>query len=176
MSKTSEIWDWIRSIAIAIILALLIRTFVFEVYEVDGGSMFPTLENSERLVANKLAYRFDTPEPGDIIVFQFVPGTDYIKRVIGVGGDTIEILEGNVYRNGDLLEEPYLVEDPVIQDYGPVEVPEGYYFVLGDYRENSRDSRDPQVGFVSIERIKGKASMIIWPLMNIRFLGKAADR
>lgn len=176
MSKSREVWEWVRSIAIAVILALLIRAFVFEVYEVEGGSMIPSLEDQERIVANKLVYHFGSPEQGDIIVFEFDQHTDYIKRVIGVGGDTIEIYDGKVYCNGIKLEEPYLSDDMIINDYGPVVVPEGHYFVMGDNRKDSRDSRDPLVGFVSLERIKGKASLIIWPLSSIRAVNKAAEK
>jgi signal peptidase I len=171
MNRSREVWDWIRSIAIAVLLALVIRFFLFEVFVVEGRSMYPTLEDHERLVVNKLIYRFDDPRPGDIIVFEYEPGRDFIKRVIGVGGDTILIEAGQVYRNGILLAEPYLIEGMEPQDHGPLEVPPGYLFLMGDFRRNSMDSRDPRVGLVSVERIKGRAFFIFWPPWDARVIG-----
>ncbi len=170
MNRSREVWEWVRSIAIAVLLALVIRFFLFEVFVVEGRSMYPTLQDHERLVVNKLVYRFDEPQPGDIVVFEYEPGRDFIKRVIGVGGDTIEIRGGEVYRNGVLLEEPYLSERMDSPDYGPVVVPYGYFFLMGDYRRNSMDSRDPRVGFVSLEKIKGRALFIFWPPFETRVI------
>lgn len=172
--KSREIWEWVRSIAVAVLLALVIRFFLFEVFVVEGSSMYPTLEDHERLVVNKLVYRFDTPHPGDIIVFEFDAGRDFIKRVIGVEGDTIEIRDGRVSRNGILLDEPYLVHDVEMQEFGPVVVPPGCVFLMGDYRRNSMDSRDPRVGFVSLERVKGRAFLIFWPPWGARVLDHEA--
>jgi signal peptidase I len=171
MSKSREVWEWVRSITVAVLLALVIRFFLFEVFVVEGRSMYPTLEEHERLVVNKLVYRFDEPHPGDIIVFEFEPKRDFIKRVIGVGGDIIAIQDGVVYRNGEMVDEPYLLDemDPQ-QSYGPVEVPPGYLFLMGDFRRNSMDSRDPRVGFVSLERVKGRAFLIFWPPLEARVL------
>ncbi|HOB86259.1 MAG TPA: signal peptidase I [Bacillota bacterium] len=169
-SKSKEIWEWIRSIGIALAVALFIRIFLFEFFVVEGRSMYPTLDENERLVVNKFIYRFESPQPGDIVVFQFEPHRDFIKRVIGVEGDTIEIKDGRVFRNGKLMEEPYLLEDMEPQDFGPVLVPPGTVFLLGDYRMNSLDSRDPSVGFVSLEQIKGKALYVFWPIWEARSL------
>lgn len=169
MNKTKELWEWVRSIGIAVILAVLIRLFLFEVFVVEGASMFPTLDNHERLIVNKLVYRLDIPEPGDIVVFNYSSERDFIKRVIGVSGDLIEIREGAVYRNGALLEEPYISEQPWA-DFGPVEVPPGTVFLMGDNRNNSMDSRDPSVGFVSLHKVKGKAFVVFWPPGELRVL------
>jgi len=179
MLPSREAWEWVRSIAVAVVLALVIRFFLFEVFVVEGRSMYPTLEEHERLVVNKLVYRFDEPNPGDIVVFEFGPRRDFIKRVIGVGGDTIEIRNGLVYRNQELLLEPYLLNSMEQQlYYGPVQVPPGHLFLMGDYRGNSMDSRDPRVGFVSLERIKGRAFLIFWPPWELELLNenKAAQR
>ncbi len=178
MSRSREVWEWVRSIAVAILLALVIRFFLFEVFVVEGRSMFPTLEEHERLVVNKLVYRFDEPHPGDIIVFEFEPKRDFIKRVIGVGGDIIEIRDGQVYRNGEIVDEPYLLDEMDLhQSFGPVEVPPGYLFLMGDFRLNSMDSRDPRVGFVSLEKVKGRALLIFWPPFEARILSeKAAEQ
>lgn len=175
MSRSNETWEWIRSITIAVILALLIRFFIFEVFEVDGGSMYPTLEDGNRLVVDKISYRFNEPGYGDIIVFDSRIGRPFIKRLIGVGGDTVEIRGGTVFRNGDPLKEPYLLEQKDYPDYGPVEIPPGLFFMMGDYRRNSKDSRDPVVGLVSEEQIMGRACLIFWPPGEARMLsGKAA--
>lgn len=174
MSRSKEIWEWIRSIAIAVVLALLIRFFLFEVFVVEGRSMYPTLENYNRLVVDKISYRFNEPGYGDIIVFESYTGKDFIKRVIGTGGDTIEIRAGEVYRNGTLVDEPYLMGQTDYEDYGPVEVPAGCLFLMGDFRKNSLDSRNPLVGFVSKELIKGRACLIFWPPGEAKVLGGRA--
>ncbi len=175
MSKWKDIWDWLRSILIAIVLALIIRLFLFEVFVVEGRSMYPTLLETERLMVNKLAYRFDQPKIGDIVVFEFEPGRDFIKRVIGVEGDKVAIINGRVYVNNMLLSEPYLLNDMEMADYGPVEVPPGYLFMLGDYRQNSMDSRDPRVGFISFEKLKGRAFFIFWPPWEARVISKKVE-
>ncbi len=176
MGKWTEIWDWSRSILIAVVLALIIRLFLFEVFVVEGRSMYPTLHETERLMVNKLVYRIDEPKPGDVVVFEFEPGRDFIKRVIGIEGDKIEIRSGRVYINDQLLNEPYLLEDLELYDYGPVEVPQGYLFLMGDYRQNSMDSRDPRVGFVSEENLKGRAFFIFWPLWEARMISTEAEK
>lgn len=177
MSKSKEVWEWIRSIAVAVLLALVIRFFLMEVFVVEGRSMYPTLEDYERVVVNKLIYRFDEPQPGDIVVFEYEPRRDFIKRVIGVGGDIIEIRDGVVYRNGESLNEPYLLDGMDQQpNFGPVEVPPGTLFLMGDYRRNSLDSRDPRVGFVSLERIKGRAFLVFWPPGEARILGHKVEQ
>lgn len=168
-NRINELWEWVRSIGIAVILAMLIKVFCFQVFEVDGVSMNPTLADHERLIVNKLVYRMGLPEPGDIVVFKYSPQRDYIKRVIGVSGDIIEIREGMVFRNGLLLDEPYVAEKPS-SDFGPVEVPPEMIFTMGDNRNKSSDSRDPAVGFISLERVKGKAFCVIWPPQELRVL------
>jgi signal peptidase I len=175
LSKWKEVWDWLRSILIAIVLAMLIRLFLFEVFVVEGRSMYPTLIEAERVMVNKLVYRFDNPRLGDIVVFEFVPGRDFIKRVIGVEGDKIEIINGRLYINNKLLDEPYLLENMEVYNYGPVIVPPGYLFLMGDYRQNSMDSRDPRVGFISEEDIKGRAFFIFWPPWDARVISSKVE-
>jgi signal peptidase I len=175
LSKWKEVWDWLRSILIAIVLAMLIRLFLFEVFVVEGRSMYPTLIEAERVMVNKLVYRFDNPRLGDIVVFEFVPGRDFIKRVIGVEGDKIEIINGRLYINNKLLDEPYLLENIEVYNYGPVIVPPGYLFLMGDYRQNSMDSRDPRVGFISEEDIKGRAFFIFWPPWDARVISSKVE-
>lgn len=164
-----EAKEWTRSIVLAIVIAIFIRLFLFEVFLVEGSSMYPTLQNHERLIVNKATYFFKEPEKGDIIVFSFSPQRDFIKRVIAVQGDTVEISDNQVFVNGVPLDEPYL-KDYYMMNFGPVEIPGGHIFVLGDNRGNSMDSRDPAVGYVSREKVKGKAVVVFWPPFHSRLL------
>jgi len=164
-----ELWEWVRSIAIAIFLALLIRFFVVEVFLVRGQSMYPTLENGERLIVNKFIYYFYEPDYNDIVVFSYSDNEDYIKRVVGTCEDTVKIKDNTFKRNGSPVEEDYLLDEEM-EDYGPVEVPSGQLFVLGDNRNSSMDSRHDKVGFVSREEVKGRAFFVFWPLDHFRFL------
>jgi len=167
-----EIKDWLVSILIAVVLAFFIRYFIVELYMVEGPSMRPTLVNSERLVVNKFIYRFKAPEKGDVLVFRYPkdPSRDFIKRVIAVAGDTIEVKDSHVFVNGQLLNEPYILEKTIHNPYPLATVPEGHIFVMGDNRNNSEDSRFKDVGFVPLEMVKGKAVMIFWPIDNIKTL------
>jgi len=174
--KWKEVWDWVRSILIAIALALIIRMFLFEVFVVEGRSMQPTLTEAERVMVNKVVYHFEEPSQGDVVVFEHRPGRDFIKRVIGTEGDIVEVKNGRVYINGNSLEEPYLLADMEMHDYGPEEVPPGYLFLMGDYRRNSMDSRDPRVGFVSMEDLKGRAFFIFWPLPEARVIDAGVEQ
>lgn len=166
-----ELKDWIVSILIAVVLAFFIRYFIVELYMVEGPSMRPTLISGERLVVNKFLYRFKAPERGEIIVFRYPrdPSRDFIKRVIGVPGDTIEVKDGRVIRNGEVLDESYILERTK-GSYPAAKVPEGHIFAMGDNRNNSEDSRFKDVGFVPYELIKGKAMVIFWPFDHIKTL------
>ena len=161
----TEIRDWVISIAVAVALAMFIRTFVVELYLVDGPSMMPTLEHQQRLVVNKFIYKMRAPERGEILIFQYPrdKSSDFIKRVIAVPGDTIEIKDHNVYVNGELQNEDYILAKSRM-DYPKTTIPEGHVFVMGDNRNNSEDSRFPDVGFVPYELLKGKAMLVFWPL------------
>ena len=142
-----------------------IRTFVVELYLVDGPSMRPTLQHAQRLVVNKFIYHFRAPEKGEVLIFRYPkdPSRDFIKRVIAVPGDTIEIKDGNVFVNGELQNEDYILSK-CRGDYPKSTIPEGHIFVMGDNRNNSEDSRFPDVGFVPFDLIKGKAMLVFWPL------------
>lgn len=166
-----EVKDWIISILIAVVLAFFIRYFIVELYMVEGPSMRPTLVSGERLVVNKFLYRFKAPERGEVVVFRYPrdPSRDFIKRVIGVPGDTIEIQDGQVFRNGQLLDEPYILER-TRGSYPAAKVPEGHIFAMGDNRNNSEDSRFKGVGFVPYELIKGKAMVVFWPIGHMKSL------
>ena len=164
-SLGEEIKDWVVSIVIAVVLAMIIRTFVVELYLVDGPSMRPTLQHAQRLVVNKFIYHFRDPEKGEVLIFRYPkdPSRDFIKRVIAVPGDTIEIKDGNVFVNGELQNEDYILSK-CRGDYPKSTIPEGHIFVMGDNRNNSEDSRFPDVGFVPFDLIKGKAMLVFWPL------------
>lgn len=166
-----EIKDWVVSILVAVVLAFFIRYFIVELYMVEGPSMRPTLLNAERLVVNKFIYRFKAPERGDVLVFQYPRDTsrDFIKRVIAVPGDTIEIKDGKVFLNGQLQNETYILEK-TRGSFPLVTVPEGTVFVMGDNRNNSEDSRFRDVGFVSRNLIKGKAVLVFWPFDQLKTL------
>ncbi len=170
-SMGDEIADWAISIAVAVFLAFLIRQFIIELYIVDGPSMRPTLQSQERLVVNKFIYKFNPPEHGDILVFRYPRDTtrDFIKRVIAVPGDTIEIKDGRVFVNDQLLNEPYILEK-TRSEYPKATVPQGTIFVMGDNRNNSEDSRFADVGFVPYDLIKGKAMLVFWPVSEFKSL------
>ena len=163
-SLGEEAKDWAISILIALVIAFVIRYFIVELYLVDGPSMRPTLQSAERLVVNKFIYRFRAPERGEILVFRYPkdPSRDFIKRVIAVPGDTIEIKDGRVFVNQQLMNEPYILSK-TRGDYPLTTIPEGHIFVMGDNRNNSEDSRFADVGFVPYELVKGKAMMVFWP-------------
>lgn len=164
-----EIEEWIKSILLAVVLAMIIRFFFFQVTIVEGTSMVPTLQNYERLIINKAVYHLKKPQKGDIVVFNFAPHRDFIKRIVALEGDVVEIKNGQLYVNDRLREEPYLDSEHV-PDFGPALVPLDHVFVLGDNRLDSMDSRDPAVGYVSLERIEGKAALVFWPPINFRLL------
>ena len=170
-SVWKEIKDWIVSIAVALVLAFIIRTFIVELYIVEGPSMRPTLETQERLVVNKFIYRFRSPEKGEILVFRYPrdKSRDFIKRVIATEGDTVEIKDGRVYVNDKLLTEDYILEK-TRSEYAKATVPKGTIFVMGDNRNNSEDSRFVDVGFVPYDLIKGKAVVVFWPLDKLKSL------
>jgi signal peptidase I len=160
-----EIVSWAKTLASAAVYATLIVTFGFQVARVDGRSMEPTLRDQDRLIVNKLAYRFSDPRVGDIVMLLYPrdPDKSYVKRIVGLPGDTIRIEEGRVYRNGMLLPDDFIPAEDRSSDTQPVHVvPEGYYFVMGDHRNNSSDSRE--WGDLPKKYILGKISVRWWPL------------
>ena len=170
-SLGEEAKDWIISIVVAVVLAFLIRQFIVELYIVDGPSMRPTLQSQERLVVNKFIYSLRTPEKGEILVFKYPrdQSRDFIKRVIATPGDTIEIKDGRVYVNDQMLNEDYILEK-TRSEYPKATVPDGTVFVMGDNRNNSEDSRFADVGFVPYSLIKGKAILVFWPFSQFKTL------
>jgi len=186
-----EVLQWVEAIAIAVVLAILIRGFLFEPVIIEGTSMLNTLEDKDRVILNKITLAFNEPEPGDIVVIEIEPpyfnvltflndnalakrllptltGADYIKRVIAIEGDVVDIIEGYVYVNGEKVDEPYIKEDGITRQMitaMPYTVEEGKLFVMGDNRGASRDSRT--IGTIDEEQIIGIAGYRIWPINKL---------
>lgn len=156
-------------IIIAFALALFINNFIIINATVPTGSMENTIMTKSRMMGFRLSYMLKEPKSGDVIIFQYPDNEteNYVKRVIGVPGDTVEIIEGLVYINGsnEPLVEEYVKEAP-IGSFGPYKVPEDHYFVMGDNRNDSNDSRFWVNKYVSEERILGKAIFTYWPKFN----------
>lgn len=174
----SQIREWVESIAIALILALVIRTFFFQAFKIPTGSMRPTLIEGDRILVNKISYRFREPEIGEIIVFRHHLGNkekDFIKRLIAKEEDRVEIKYGNIFVNGEILKEPPILKKFYYYNRGPygekgavVYVTEDALFVLGDNSSASMDSRF--WGLIPRENVVGRAFLIYWPLTRIRIL------
>ncbi|MFF2482673.1 signal peptidase I [Paenibacillus sp. NPDC058071] len=184
-----EIFEWIKALAIAVILVFVIRTFLFSPFIVEGPSMQPNFETGERLIVNKILYKVREPKHGEVVVFH-VPdqGRDFIKRVIALPGETVRVEGDDVYVNDVKVEEAYIKEaiekahaegklyntnqgmtSNFPNDKNPeATVPEGMIFAMGDHRDNSQDSRD--IGFVSEKELIGRADFIFWPLNKLSFI------
>ena len=176
-SNKANLWQQIKengtTVLIALILAVIIRIFIAEPRYIPSESMYPTLETGDRLVIEKVAYKFHTPEKGDIIVFQppenlrllgYEKSQAFIKRAIAKAGETVAVKEGVVYLNDQPLEEDYIAAPPAY-DLIPVTVPKGQLFVMGDNRNNSNDSH--VWGFLPTENVIGHAVFRFWPLERI---------
>ncbi len=179
--KKNELWEWTKALLIAVVLAAVIRYFLFAPIVVDGLSMMPTLHDQDRMIVNKFSYTIGEPDRFDIIVFHAPENKDYIKRVIGLPGDTVEYRDDTLYVNGEAYEEPYLdeyrakvIDGPLTEPFtledkiGETTVPEGHLFVMGDNRRFSKDSR--HIGAVPMEEVLGKASVIYWPIEDVRLV------
>lgn len=169
-------FDWALVVVIALVVALGVRTFLLAHFVVEGSSMYSTLETGDRVFVNKVSYRLHDPNRGDVVVLHEIRGTterDLIKRVIAVGGEEVEMRSCEVRIGGQLLIEPYL--DPTVVtpgncggDFGPILVPEGTVFVMGDNRAGSQDSRT--LGPVLLDDIVGRAFVVFWPRSNWQWL------
>ncbi len=161
---------WIRDLVLAIFIALVVILFLYQPVKVEGTSMLPTLEDQERVFINKFVYRLglERIQRGDTVVFWFPgdPSKSYIKRVIGLPGDRVEVRAGYVFVNGYPISEPYVPEDfRDKSNMAPVMVPENHYFVMGDHRSSSNDSR--HWGPLPARAIYGKAVFAYWPLERL---------
>ncbi len=168
------VWDWTKTLVLCALIAFALRTLLFEPYTVDGSCMEPMLYTGQRVFAFKPTYWFGDPHRGDIIVFRYPlnPAKDYIKRVIGLPGETIAIRNGVVYINGQELDQsrwPVTIDTYRYPDYPERLIPEGQYFVMGDNRPESEDSRF--WGFVPRENIKGEAFIRFWPIWKLKWIG-----
>ena len=176
--------EWVEALVFALVIASIVRTFLFAPFKIPSGSMIPTIEIGDHIFATMYSYGLHVPfvpakvfavpvERGDIIIFPYPrdPSVDYIKRVIGLGGETLEVRGRDVYVNGQKLDEPYAFHDPRVTEdierhgrelpgFGPVEIPAGHVFVMGDNRLNSSDSR--VWGFVAENEIRGKGQIVYW--------------
>jgi signal peptidase I len=164
-----EVVAWLKTLASAAVYATLIVTFGFQVARVEGQSMAPTLADQDRLIVNKLAYRMGDPQVGDIVMLYYPnrPDKSFVKRVIAAENDQVKIIGGKVYRNDVLMDDSFV--PPEFRDHGdwgPQVIPEGYYFVMGDHRNNSSDSR--HWGYVPKKYIIGKVQLRWWPLPEAR--------
>jgi len=182
--QKNEVLEWIKAIAIALVLVVLIRWLLFKPFIVDGPSMQPNFHTGERVIVNEILYDIRSPQRGEVIVFH-VPseGRDFIKRVIGVAGDVVKV-EGDVVTvNGEPVNETY-IQDAVDsahnnnalynnknfpnEDFSDTTVPEGHVFVMGDNRSDSKDSR--MIGYVPLTDIVGRADLIFWPIQDIEMI------
>jgi signal peptidase I len=168
--KKTEYRENVESFAIAVVTILFIIIFVIQSFLVSGTSMVPTLLDRERLIVNKFVYWFHAPQQGDIIVLKPPHDTrKYIKRVIALPGQSVEVKNSQVFVDGTELKEPY-INEPIRQDYPFTYVPDGNIFVMGDNRNFSKDSRDPDVGFIPLKNVVGRAIFIFWPLTKVKIL------
>ena len=164
--KKPFIWEALEVIVIAVVMAIVLKAFIVEMYWVPSESMVPTIMVKDHVVVTKFNYWLREPERGEIVVFEspVEKNKNLIKRLIGVPGDTIEFKDNVLYINGEQVQEDYLSDEVFTADYGPIIVPEEMYFMCGDNRQRSYDSRS--WGFVSKEQIIGKGVAIYWPIKH----------
>jgi signal peptidase I len=165
------LWELVHDLSVAVLFCFFLITFVAQAFRVQGTSMLPLLEDSERIIVNKFIYRFHPIERGDVVVFWYPkdPSVSFIKRVVGIPGDTVEIRRGALFVNERRVAEDYV--RPQFNDdetHSKVPVAKGYYFVLGDHRNSSNDSRS--WGEVPEKYIYGKAVFRFWPLSKLGFI------
>src|SRR5690625_2438634 len=177
LHQGSNEWsNWLRAFIIALLFALIVRSFLFSPIIVDGPSMQPTLYDRDQMIVNKFIYHLKDPERFDIVIFHASNEKDFIKRVIGLPGEHVKVKDNILYIDGKRVEQPFLhsnentpVNYPIITNDFSLEmlpgfhevIPEGYVLVLGDNRSNSTDSRS--IGLISIDQIVGKTNLVYWP-------------
>ncbi|MTH52723.1 signal peptidase I [Bacillus mangrovi] len=177
----NELFEWLKAIGLAVVIALVIRQFLFTTVVVDGESMLPALHPYDRMIVNKAGFAASGPDRFEIVVFHASEGEDYIKRIIGLPGDTVEYRRDQLYINGKAIDEPFLedykkqlIDPPLTENFtlseaaGRKKVPEGHVFVMGDNRRISKDSR--HIGTVPVSDIMGEANFVYWPLSDIRIV------
>lgn len=164
--------EYVLPILIGLLIVVLLRSFVFGLFYVPSGSMLPTLQINDHVVVTKFTYQFSAPKRGDIVVFDYPVAlaetgekVKYVKRLIGLPGEKIEIKEGKLFVNDNLIDEPYLASDSDMSDFSPTLLGEKEYFMMGDNRNHSNDSR--YWGTVDEALLVGKVQFIYWPLNRI---------
>jgi len=166
--------EWVVILVGALLVALVVKTFLLQAFYIPSASMEPTLNIKDRVLVNKLSYDFHDVRRGDIVVFRSPPGEgdpeikDLIKRVIGLPDETVEGHDGRVFINGDPLKEPYLPEGVSTSSFPPQKIPPGHLWMMGDNRSNSKDSR--VFGPINDNLVVGRAFILVWPLGSIRLL------
>jgi signal peptidase I len=176
-SRSRTVLEWLIVVALAVLVSLLVRTYVFQTFSIPSGSMEPTLHVGDRIVVSKLSVEFGTIHRGDILVFKAPPAVrsdcgddvaDLVKRVIGLPGDHLTSKGNTIYVNGQPLKQPWTHNEPIFRHIGKVTVPANHYFMMGDNEPNSCDSRF--WGSIPRSSVIGKAFLRIWPLSRIGFL------
>lgn len=171
-SMKQEIFEWVMVFVVAAAMAFVVRTFLFEPVRVDGASMMNTLSDSDFMIATKFDYLLGDPERFDIVICDYPNTNDgmyRVKRVIGMPGETVELAAGNLFINGELVEQDFDMT-PNQTYFGPFTVPEDHYFVLGDNRNNSKDSRSPMVGALPRKMIRGHVRAVVFPFGSMRIV------
>lgn len=170
--KVRSVVEWVAVIVGALVVALLVKTFLFQAFYIPSGSMEPTLHEGDRVLVNKMSYRLHDLNRGDVVVFERPPGAtgdpnmqDFIKRVVGLPGDELESRDGVVFVNGMRIDEPYLNDPGTTANLAPTRVPDGHVFVMGDNRSASSDSRS--FGPIPVDSVVGRAFVRVWPLSNL---------
>ena len=172
--QLNETKEWIITIITTIVLIFVIRTYIFSPVIVEGDSMNPTLVDGDRLFINKIGMYVGEIDRLDVVVFKGKKDNHYIKRVIGMPGDQIHFKDNHLYINDQLVTENYIIKNGFQRDislhslYGQDKIPDNYYFVLGDNRPNSLDSRQRSIGLIHESQILGSSNMIVWPLKRIQ--------
>jgi signal peptidase I len=172
-SGRRKVIEWVVLIGVALVVALVIKAFLFQAFYIPSDSMVPTLKKDDRVLVNKLSYKLHDVNRGDIVVFSKPPKEqsdikDLVKRVVALPGETVEAHNGHVFVNDRRLDEPYLPDDVVQADFAPQKVPSGDVWVMGDNRSNSEDSR--VFGPIRESSIVGRVFVRIWPLNRLGFL------
>lgn len=176
-SSTRNVAEWVAVIVGAVLVALIVKTFVVQAFQIPSPSMEDTLTAGDRVLVNKMGYDADKVSRGDVLVFSRPPGLaagpddpkDLIKRVVGLPGDELQTKNGSVYVNGRKLEEPYVAAGSSSTGIDtPVVVPEGHFYMMGDNRQDSADSR--VFGPIDAESVTGRAFMVMWPIGRIAWL------
>ncbi|MDR0881208.1 MAG: signal peptidase I [Candidatus Adiutrix sp.] len=172
------LWEYAQAIILAVVLALFVRSFILQAFQIPSGSMIPTFLEGDRVLVTKFSYgirnpftnhtwfEVGLPERWDVVVFIYPedPAKDFVKRVVGLPGDTVTMIDGQLYINGVKTEDPHARYDPAVpsvsRTFGPIKVADGHYFMMGDNRDHSSDSRF--WGTVDISRLRGKAWRLYW--------------